>query len=50
VLKLNGTHQLFACSVEVNIVGENIGTVKNTGTGLGAGKEVCLEVNLEKTK
>jgi hypothetical protein len=35
----------------VNLLGDNIDTIKkNTETLIGVSKEVCLEVNAEKTK
>jgi hypothetical protein len=50
-LKMNGTHQLLAYAGDVSILGENKDTIqKNTEALLDAGKEVRLEVNLEKTK
>jgi hypothetical protein len=48
---LNGTHQLFAYADDVNIVGENLDTIKKYMEALlDASKEVGLEVNSEKTK
>jgi hypothetical protein len=45
-LKLNGTHQLLAYDDNINILGENLGTIRtNTEALLDAGKEVGLEVN-----
>jgi hypothetical protein len=50
-LKLNRTHQRLAYTDDVNIVGENIDTIKrNTEALLDTSKEVGLEVNSEKTK
>jgi hypothetical protein len=50
-LKLNGTHQLLARADDVNLLGDNIDTIKkNTETLIDANKEVGLEINVEKTK
>jgi hypothetical protein len=50
-LKLSGTHHLLVCADDVNLLGDNIDTIKkNTPTLIDASKEVGLEVNTEKTK
>jgi hypothetical protein len=50
-LKLNGTHELLAYVDDVNLLGDNIDTIKkNTETLIDASKEVGLEINSEKTK
>jgi hypothetical protein len=50
-LKFNGTHQLLAYADDVNLLGDNIDTIKkSTETLIDASKEVGLEMNVEKTK
>jgi hypothetical protein len=50
-LKLNGTHQLLAYADDVNLLGDNIDTIReNTETLIDASKEVGLEINVDKTK
>jgi hypothetical protein len=50
-LKLNGTRQLLAYADDVNLLGDNIDTIKkNTETLIDVSKEVGLEINVEKTK
>jgi hypothetical protein len=49
-LKLNGTHRLLAYADDVNLLGDNIDTIrKNTETLIDASKEVGLEINVENT-
>jgi hypothetical protein len=46
-LKLNGTHQLLAYADDVNLLGDNIDTMKkNTETLIDSGKEVGLEIDI----
>jgi hypothetical protein len=50
-LKLNGTHQLLVYADDVNLLEDNIDSIKkNTGTLIDHSMEVGLEVNAEKTK
>jgi hypothetical protein len=45
-LKLNGTHQLLAHAVDVNLLGDNIDTLKeNTETLIDASKEIGLKIH-----
>jgi hypothetical protein len=48
---LNGIHQLLAYADDVNLLGDNIDSIKkNTETLIDASKEDGLEINVEKTK
>jgi hypothetical protein len=52
-LKLNGTHQLLDYTDDVNLLGDNIDTIKKNTEILivvDASKEVGLEINVDKTK
>jgi hypothetical protein len=50
-LKLNWTHQLLAYVNDVNLLGDNIDTIKkNTGNLFYASKEVGLVINVGETK
>jgi hypothetical protein len=47
---LNRTHQLLAYAHDVNLLGDNIDTIKkNIETSIDASKEVGLEINVKKT-
>jgi hypothetical protein len=50
-LRLNGTHQLLSYDDDVNLLGDNIDTIKkNTESLIDASKEIGLEINVDKTK
>jgi hypothetical protein len=50
-LACKGISQLLVYADDVNLLGDNIDTIKkNTETPIDASKEVGLEVNAEKTK
>jgi hypothetical protein len=50
-LKLNGIQQRLAYADDVNLLGDNMDTIKkNTKTVIDASKEVSLEINVEKSK
>jgi len=45
-----GTHQLLVCADDVNILGGNVRTTKNTQSLVDTIKEIGLHVNGDKTK
>jgi hypothetical protein len=50
-LKSNGTHQMLVYADDMNLLRDNINTIKkNTVTLIDVSKEVGLEVNTDKTK
>jgi hypothetical protein len=50
-IELNGTHQMLVYADDLNILGDDIDTIKKKKqTLIDASKEIGLEVNTEKTK
>jgi hypothetical protein len=50
-LKFNRTHQRLAYADDVNLLGDDIGTINRIPeTFIDASKEVGIEVNVERTK
>jgi hypothetical protein len=50
-LKSNGAHQFVAYADDVNLLGDNIDTIKkNSETLIDVSKDVGLEIIVEKTK
>jgi hypothetical protein len=50
-LKLNGTYRLLAYADDVNLLGDNIDTIKkSTETLIDASEAIGLEINVDKTK